>query len=98
LQRLRELYDALPATKARPEGPYTFDDEQRDFWATFGTEAGKRVLGRIAQICDPHPASAHQLSDVGFLACNEAKRWVWREIQLSFAGRGAPAVKTDEEI
>jgi hypothetical protein len=71
----------------------------RDFWAVFSTEAGKRVLARLAQICDPLPAAPHQLSDIGFLASNEARRWVMREIQLSFAGRGArqtQEVRTDD--
>jgi hypothetical protein len=93
LEQLRQLYDALPAVKARPDGPYTVEDEARDFWAVFNTDAGKRVLARIAAICDGHPIGPAQANDPGILAFMAGQRWVMHMINLSFAGRGAPEAK-----
>lgn len=97
LEALRQLYDAMPALKARHDGPYTFEDESRDFWAVFGTDAGKRVLSRIAAICDPVPIGPAQAGDSGQMAFQAGMRWVMHQINLSFVGRGAPQQKSDEQ-
>jgi hypothetical protein len=97
LEALRRLYEALPAIKARPDGPYTFADESRDFWAVFNTDAGKRVLARIAGICDPVPVGPGQARDHGQMAFQAGMRWVMHMINLSFAGRGAPPQQNSED-
>ena len=80
----------MPAHKATHDGPYTFADESRDFWAVFGTDAGKRVLSRLAAICDPAPIGPAQAGDAGLMAFHSGMRFVLHQINLSFAGRGAP--------
>lgn len=85
----------MPAIKATPGGPYTFEDEQRDFWAVFGTDAGRRVLARIAAICDPVPLGPQQASDTGQITFQAGMRWVMHQINLSFAGRGAAPIRED---
>lgn len=61
----------------------------------FNTDAGKRVLSRIAAICDPVPLGPHQC-ELGPLAFKEGMRFVMHQMNLSFAGRGAPGVKEQE--
>jgi hypothetical protein len=97
LQAVRELLDGLAACQARPEGPYTFQDETRDFRSVFGTDSGKRVLSMIAQICDPRPVPDNTISNAAMLlAKNEGRRSVMHEIMLRYAGRGAPAQQGTE--
>jgi len=88
LLQIRALYDALPAVRATRDGPYTFDDEQRDFWACFNTDAGRRVLARIAQVCDPTPIGPRDANDAGLMAFLAGQRWVMHEINRCLAGRG----------
>lgn len=97
LQQIRALYEALPAVRANKDGPYTFDDERRDFWAVFNTEAGRRVLARIAQVCDPMPISPRDASDPGLMAFMAGQRWVMHEINRCMAGRGV-SVPQDVQI
>lgn len=62
----------------------------------FSTDAGQRVLSRIAAICDPVPVGPAQASDLGLMSFMAGMRWVIHQINLSFAGRGAPGVKEQE--
>ena len=78
-------------------GPYTFDDEMRDFRTVFGTEAGRRVLARIAAICDPALVGPHQAGEAGLLAFMAGMRYVMHEINRCFVGRGAPQQTTPQE-
>jgi hypothetical protein len=55
----------------------------------FNTDAGKRVLARLAAICDPVPVGPGQASDAGLMAFQAGMRFVMHQINLSFAGRGA---------
>ncbi len=63
----------------------------------FGTDAGKRVLARIAAICDPVPVGPGQASDHGLMSFMAGMRFVMHQINLSFAGRGAPQAPEQEE-
>jgi len=49
------------------------------------------VLARIAAICDPVPVGPAQADNPGQMAFQAGMRWVMHQINLSFAGRGAPA-------
>jgi hypothetical protein len=99
LQAVRELLDGLGQFQATIDGTYKFADETRDFRSVFGTEAGKRVLSMIAQICDPRPVSDNSIGGAAMLlAKNEGRRSVMHEILLRYAGRGgAPIQGTPDE-
>lgn len=62
----------------------------------FGTEAGRRVLARIAGICDPVPVGPHQAGDTGMIIFQAGMRWVMHQINLSFAGRGAQPIRSED--
>lgn len=96
MEQIRALYDALPSPRAAQEGPYTFSDEHRDYWSVFNTEAGRRVLASIAQICDPAPVGPHQAGDAGLLAFMAGQRWVMYEINRRLAGRGARVISEEK--
>ena len=96
LAALRQLYERMPTVVATQDGAYTYTDEARDFRSVFGTEAGLRVLSRIAAICDPVAVGPQDADKPGRLAFLAGMRFVMHEINRSFAGRGAPPMREDE--
>lgn len=65
--------------------------------SVFSTDAGRRVLSRIAAICDPTPVGPGQASDLGLMSFMAGMRWVLHQINLSLAGRGARPVSNQGE-
>lgn len=72
--------EALRSTKASREGPYTYTDRYRDFKQVFGTDAGKRVLSQIIDLCEGRPATETDAESHARLAYRAGARSVGLKI------------------
>lgn len=81
------LLESMPRVKASADGQYNFTDRARDFTIVFNSEAGRRVLSQIHQICDP-VARIQDADKPGTLAFKDGMRRVMGEIMLCFVVKG----------
>jgi hypothetical protein len=79
--------EALRPVRVGKETGYSRLDRYRDFRATFGTDAGRRVLRQIMDLCEGPPAIETDLTNHALLA---ARAWSRRNGQMIVAWATVP--------
>jgi hypothetical protein len=82
LGNLQAFFDSLkPAfVKPRWKTSYTPLDRYREFNEVFRTEAGRRVLAQIVDLCEGIPLSLNQIENHAYMAFRQGQREVGLKI------------------